>query len=124
VRYQVSEEPRALAICFCRDCQQQSGSAFGMSLIVPRQGFRLLQGDTGSFTRPTDSGSTVDCHFCPQCGTRLFHLPKSLPQNVNVKPGSLDDPSGLEPKLAVWTLRKPAWVRLPDGVRQFERNPQ
>jgi hypothetical protein len=124
VRYEVSEEPLTLGMCFCRDCQQQSGSAFGMSLVVPKRGFRLVQGETASFTRPAESGNTTDCHFCPRCGTRLYHLPGSLPGNVNVKPGSLDDASGLEPRLAVWTIRKPAWLTLPAGIAQFERNPK
>jgi hypothetical protein len=124
VRYQVTEEPLTLGICFCRDCQLQSGGAFGMSLICPKSGFRVVQGKTGCFTRDTDSGSTADCHFCPQCGTRLYHLPKRMPDSVNVKPGTLDDPSGLEPRVAVWTIRKPDWVALPEGIRQFERNPK
>lgn len=124
VRYELSREPITTALCFCRDCQIQSGSAFGMSLIVPKEGFRIVQGKPATFTRPTDSGSTTECAFCPACGTRLFHLPKRMPDNVNVKPGSLDDPSGVAPKLAVWTIRKPAWLAIPAGIRQFERNPE
>ena len=95
-----------------------------MSLIVAKEGFRVVKGETRSFTRDTDSGSTTECVFCPACGTRLFHLPKRMPDNVNVKPGTLDDPSGIEPKLAVWIVRKPDWFSIPQGIRQFERNPQ
>jgi hypothetical protein len=124
VRYEVTAEPKATGMCFCRDCQIQSGSAFGMSLIVPKQGFRVTRGETRSFTRDTDSGSTTECVFCPDCGTRLYHLPKKLPDNVNVKPGTLDDPSGIAPSIAVWTLRQQAWVPIPAGIPTFERNPQ
>lgn len=124
MRYELTAEPLTLGLCFCRDCQQQSGSAFGMSLVVPKRGFRVVQGETGCFTRPTDSGNTTDCHFCPQCGTRLYHLPGYLPEHVNVKPGTLDDPGGLEPRLAVWTVRQPGWLTLPEGIRRFERNPR
>jgi len=33
VRYAVAAEPLRLYVCHCRECQKQSGSAFGMSLI-------------------------------------------------------------------------------------------
>jgi hypothetical protein len=123
VRYEVTGDPIAAAMCFCTDCQAQSGSAFGMSLIVPKESFRLVKGATKSFTRPTESGSTVECAFCPDCGTRLFHLPAAKAERVNVKPGTLDDASQIRPMVAVWTRRKPDWVTIPEGLPQFERNP-
>ena len=65
VRYELTRAPITTAMCFCSDCQLQSGSAFGMSLIVAKEGFRVVKGETGSFTRDTDSGSTTECVFCP-----------------------------------------------------------
>jgi len=121
VRYRLTGDPMVLAMCFCSDCQAQSGSAFGMSLVMPDGGFELVKGTTKSFTRPADSGNTIECVFCPECGTRLYHRPAA--ERVNVKPGTLDDPSGLRPKLAVWTRRKPDWLAIPEGIRQFEGNP-
>ena len=34
VTYAVNGEPTSLNVCHCLDCQKQSGSAFGMSLVI------------------------------------------------------------------------------------------
>ncbi len=34
VRYEIRAEPLTLYLCHCKECQQQSSSAFGMSLTV------------------------------------------------------------------------------------------
>lgn len=49
VRYLLDGEITRLNICHCRDCQMQSGSAFGMSLVVPDETFRLTSGELKVF---------------------------------------------------------------------------
>ena len=96
IRYRIEAEPVALVACHCTECQRQSGSAFGMSLLVPRDGFRL-SGTPKRFTRSSDSGRPVDCFFCPDCGTRIYHLPASRPEgggSTTIGPGSARRPPG------------------------------
>jgi hypothetical protein len=116
VRYRLVGEPRGLAVCHCRDCQRQSGSAFGMSLDVPTEAFRLLSGTLGTFTAMCDSGRTKECAFCTSCGTRIYHQGT---WGMSVKAGTLDDTSGLQPKAHYWTKRKQPWVQIPESVRCF-----
>src|SRR5215217_6718430 len=61
VRYVVTAEPLALYVCHCRECQKQSASAFGVSLVVPGTAFRLTAGEPRTWSRQTDSGRTLDC---------------------------------------------------------------
>lgn len=124
VRYRVTGSPLALAVCHCKECQRQSGSAFGMSLVVRSEGFELLAGTLRDFTRSSDSGRPVRCAFCPDCGTRIYHEPAYAKGALNVKAGTLDDTSWLEPGLQVWTRSKQGWVELPAGLQSFERQPQ
>jgi hypothetical protein len=123
VRYAFTGEPLVLVACHCKDCQGQSGSAFGMSLVVPREGFELLSGEPRVYAARGDSGGAKDCMFCGDCGTRLYNAIESLPKTFNVKPGTLDDTSWLRPAAHVWVSRKQPWVPIPDGVATFERNP-
>lgn len=123
IRYRVRTDEGLLAVCHCTECQRQSGSAFGMSLIVDRDAFTLLAGVLKTFTRTSDSGRTVMGAFCPECGTRIFHEPRYLDGVVNVKPGTLDDTSWLTPSVHAWTGSKQAWLRIPEGVAAFERQP-
>ena len=116
VRYEVIGDPITVGVCHCRECQRQSGSAFGMSFIVPKDAFRLARGTIKTFTRAADSGRPVTCAFCPECGTRIYHEANWLPGTLNMKPGTLDDPSLVRPTGEVWTSRKLPWVAL-DGIQ-------
>lgn len=124
VRYAIDGDPIGLGVCHCTECQRQSGSAFGMSLVMPGTSFRVLQGELRMYARPADSGRTVECFFCPQCGTRIYHKAQVIPGAVNVKPGTLDDTSWLSPNLQSWTRSKQPWVSLSIEVPCFEADPK
>jgi hypothetical protein len=42
---------------------------------------------------------------------------------LNIKPGTLDDTSGLVPGIHVWTKSKQSWVVIPEGVRCIDGQP-
>lgn len=112
--YEISAEPLVLYVCHCSECQTQSGSAFGMSLTVPEEGFRLLSGTPRHWRRSSESGHGVDCAFCPNCGTRIYHRAERKPGTINIKAGTLDDTSWLDPAGHLWTDKAQPWVNLDD----------
>jgi hypothetical protein len=123
VRYRIVGAPMFLGVCHCTECQKQSGSAFGMSLVVRKDDWVLLRGTLKAFTRTSDSGRPVICAFCPECGTRIHHEPAYIQGVFNVKPGTLDDTSWLQPIAHAWTASKQPWLALPEGTPTFERQP-
>ena len=74
VRYELTGEPIRLIACHCTECQRQSGSAFGMSMLV-RQDDLKISGVTKSFVRVVDSGNENIAVFCPDCGVRIHNTP-------------------------------------------------
>jgi hypothetical protein len=56
VRYVLTAEPIRTVACHCKECQRQSGSAFGMSMIVPETSLTVT-GLTKCFTRIADNGN-------------------------------------------------------------------
>jgi hypothetical protein len=122
VRYLFTGEPLMLAICHCTECQRQSGSAFGMSMIVPDANLSV-EGELKSFERSSDSGRPVRCYFCPECGTRIYHKVTYVQGMTNLKPGTLDDTSWLAPRVQSWTSTKQPWVPLVDGLPQHPTQP-
>jgi hypothetical protein len=122
VRYEIAAEPMAVYVCHCRECQRQSASAFGISVIVPARAFALVEGDVGRWRRSTDSGGVLDCAFCVACGSRIAHTAPGEP-TVRVKGGSLDQPVDLRLASHIWTSRKLPGVIIPDGVTQFSEEP-
>lgn len=124
LRYEVRGEPLAVSVCHCPDCQGQSGSAFGMSMVVPRDAFRWLSGEPRTWSTVARSGASKDCLFCRRCGTRVLNQLGSMPDTVNVKPGTLDDRSWLDPVVQVWTATKQPWISILPHKASFEGNPQ
>lgn len=60
MRYRITAEPLFLVACHCKECQRQSGSAFGMSLIVPNNAL-AIEGQLKLFERSSDSGRPLKC---------------------------------------------------------------
>jgi len=123
VRYEVGGAPVSLYVCHCRACQQQAASAFGISVIVRRADFQLIQGEVKRWSRPTDRGGTLACYFCPTCGSRLWHATVGDDATISVKGGSLDQPPDLRTAFHIWTRRKLSGVVIPEDARQFPGEP-
>jgi len=123
VRYEVGKEPLATVACHCRDCQKLSASAFSITMVIPADSFRLLQGELRSFERATASGGSAICHFCPTCGNRVYHVDPQNPAFYRLKPGGLDDTSQIVPQAHVWVSRAQPWFEFPAGIPTFETQP-
>ena len=124
IRYRLLGEPTALYACHCRLCQQQSASAFGMSMLVERDAIGFSGAEPRVYLTSGDSGHRKHCAFCGECGTRLYHTGADKSSILSIKAGSLDDTSGLVPTCHLWTRSAQPWVAplLEDAVC-FEREP-
>lgn len=123
VRYEVTTMPLTLYACHCTECQRQSSSGFGMSMPVERSGFHIRRGVPQQWTRSSASGREVACAFCPSCGIRLFHAPSRNLSIVNIKPGTLDNTSWLNPVGHLWVGSAQQWLSLPQDVLLFDGQP-
>jgi hypothetical protein len=90
-----------------------------MSMPVKKDGL-IVTGPTKQFTRIADSGGEVTGVFCPDCGTRIYHVPQPAQDVVSLKPGTLDDTSWLRPGTFIWMKSAQGWVPIPNGVRALE----
>jgi hypothetical protein len=123
VRYEVTGAPKQLVVCHCTDCQRQSGSAFGMTLVVEEGDFRLTKGEVKTFESKSDAGRDKLGAFCPECGTRIYHKPEYRKGFVSVKPGTLDDTATLTPDIHIWTASRQPWITIPKDVEAHEKSP-
>jgi hypothetical protein len=125
IRYEISGAPVAVYACHCTECQRQSGSAFAMAAVIPTEHFRITKGSPRMFARQTGPSKTMECWFCAECGTRLYHVPGGASYaNRNVKPGTLDDRSWLSPAIHFWTRSAQKWVQIPDDAVRYETQPE
>ena len=124
VRYELTGAPRATYVCHCRECQKQSASAFGISVVVRSVDVKLLNGTLQRWSRLTDTGRTLACFFCSTCGTRVWHGDKDQAEAISIKGGSFDVPVDLTDAVHIWTARKVPGVMIPDNARQYAGEPE
>jgi len=101
VNYSFTGAPLATALCHCKQCQRQTGSAFSIVTLVPAAQF-ALNGETSVFTDIGDSGRPLERHFCGECGSPILSRIVPMPDVVLIKAGTLDDCSILQPTIEVF----------------------
>lgn len=87
VRFEVDTPPSPEVLdCNCSVCRMTGY----LHLIVPRDRFRLLQGDDALSTYTFNTG-TAKHRFCATCGIKSFYVPRSHPDGISVNVRCLDD---------------------------------
>jgi hypothetical protein len=123
VRYELRSPPLKLFVCHCAECRKQSASAFGISVIVSSAAFALMRGVPKRWSRPTDSGRTLSCYFCPDCGSRIWHGDVERDETIGVKGGSLDEPVDLSTAVHIWTTRALKGITIPEHAVRCSHEP-
>ncbi|GGX55337.1 hypothetical protein GCM10007385_24830 [Tateyamaria omphalii] len=98
-----------------------SGGAPHYFMLVPPNGFHWTAGTPAQFTHPDVEGA-VTRYFCDGCGTQLVTTRPDMPGTI-VKIGTLDDPSGFAPRVAICHADALEFHTVPDGVQVFEGLP-
>lgn len=122
VRYSVGGQPELTFFCHCSDCQKTSGSPFSVELMLADTSIEL-DGDVVTYTVKGDSGGDVHRHHCARCGSGIYLKCDSDPGYVFLKAGTLDDANSVSPEMHIFTSSKQPWVKIDDGLPEFERMP-
>lgn len=122
VRYECSGDAAMVAVCHCRNCQRQSGSAYSVIAGYPRDQVKI-SGTLTTYQDKGESGQPVLRQFCGQCGSPILSDVGVMPALLFVKAGTLDDPSWLKPTAHLFCDSKQPWVPIEDGVARVARNP-
>jgi hypothetical protein len=122
IRYQMEGPAGVAAVCHCRNCQKQSGSAFSV-LVGARASALRVEGQTAVYHDRGDSGAAVDRHFCAACGSPIYSSLPAAPEVVYIKAGTLDDTARLAPRVHVWCDSAWPWTAFPEGAVRIARNP-
>ena len=123
VRYRLREDPIAFYVCHCTDCQRESGSAFGLSMVVRTEALERLTGEVRLVVVDKPGGRQSRTARCAECFTRLWSEPAKFPQVRTLRPGTLDDTRAYEPFGNMWTRSAQRWVAVAPGPR-FEQQPE
>jgi hypothetical protein len=120
IRYQLTGEPRHVAVCHCRDCRRSAGAPMVSWAMFPESALTLLQGQPKTIN---SSGSAMRS-FCPDCGTGLFYRNAViLPGIVDVQSATLNDPDALPPGVQIQVAERLHWMQQAHELPAFERFP-
>ncbi len=124
VRYRLDGEPSMIAVCHCKTCQKNTGSAFSTNLVMP-EGAIKLTGDSLAIYEERQSADSPPFFrsFCARCGSPISGQGEAYPGIVFIKVGTLDDPSWVKPTVHIWCAEKQPWVMLGDEARQLPAGP-
>jgi hypothetical protein len=121
VRYQITEPPRLVYTCHCRDCQRLTGSAFSLGLVVAENAFQRSGAEPRLLQRTAESGRVNTRWVCPECGSWFASPPRD--GVIRIRAGTLDDTSWLSPTRHIWVRSKQPWVSFGAGDETFEAQP-
>lgn len=114
LRYEIRGQPLIETMCHCTTCQNRTGSAFSMNLLVRRSDFVVTCGQPIRRGLATGSGGTNSHCFCSDCLVRTHTEPVAHPTLVYVRPGTLDKPDEFAPAMQIWTRSALSWALRPD----------
>ena len=107
--------------CHCQDCRKSTGSAFGVNIPFEVGEFRVISGETFSYTKTADSGNELTRHFCPNCGSPMYGKSPQHPGRVYVRAGVIDQPSLIGPATQSWCRSRVEWAVIDPGLPSYPR---
>jgi hypothetical protein len=69
IRYQLSGEPKVVALCHCSDCRRSAGAPMVAWAMFPETALTLTKGQP----KTINSSGTAMRSFCADCGSGLFY---------------------------------------------------
>ena len=104
-------EPRKISACHCPACQRRTGGAFGVAVFYESER-TTPAGPSSRYVRSGDSGSTLEFHFCPECGSTVFWYPAFRPGLVAIALGCFAGEDIGGPSQAVYEQHQRGWVTI------------
>ena len=123
VRYRYEGEPSAIGLCQCNRCQRQSGSAFLIGVVFPKEAV-TIEGALATFEAKVDGENALQRHFCPVCGSAVSITLDRYPEIRSMMGGTLDDKTKIRPTFSVWCVEGQGWLKLPDGITCYADYPE
>lgn len=120
VSYEGEADPARVTACHCTDCQMLTGSAFRLSLPVPRESF-VLHGEATEYVKVAESGNRRVHAFCGKCGSPIYSRAVDDPPMYTLRVGCLDERAQLPPRRQMWCQSALPWSMDLTEVPRIER---
>lgn len=117
VRYTMAGLPTSTNICYCTQCQRQSGAAMPAFATCRDEQLKLEQGQAALASYRSSERAVRQ--FCSLCGSTLFWR-QAVETEVDIFLGTFDEPSRLPPpQYAIWAAHRVSWLPDLDGITAY-----
>ena len=102
--------------CYCRDCQQLTGTGHSEMFPLDRDSFRI-NGQISEYSMTGSSGRKTFSCFCPDCGSPIYRRSERSDDRLYVHAASLSDPTLYAPGLEIYADSAQPWDQ-PKGTAE------
>ncbi|MEP1208903.1 MAG: GFA family protein [Rhizobiaceae bacterium] len=94
--------------CYCRDCQQLTGTGHSEMMPLKAASFEV-DGSYSEFRMTGGSGQPTWSGFCQNCGSQLTRRSKRIEDRIYIHAASLDDPTQYAPSKSIYIDSAQPW---------------
>ena len=116
VGYSIAGEVRNLCYCHCESCRRAAGSVSVAWGTVDYSHFRITKGQLAT----VNSSQGVERGFCGDCGSALTYRHQLRSNEIDFTLATLEQPSAMAPQSHIWVQDKLPWVKIADGLPQYQ----
>ena len=118
VTFEFTGPPIWCGHCHCESCRRATASPFTTWVGVRRDACRF----TGVQPVVRQSSPGVDRLFCGNCGSPIAFQSERWPTETPLHAALLEHPEQAAPQFHVHVAEKLPWIKLDDGLPQYQRN--
>jgi hypothetical protein len=122
IQYTVAGELNRIIACHCVNCRKISGAGCSHNLVVKTDQLQVTRGEPQVYADTAASGNRLYRHFCGRCGSSLFSRRAAMPEITVLKAGSLDDASGAQLAMNIWTDSALPWMAIDPAIEHHAQN--
>lgn len=111
IEWQVKLEDRAHILCHCDTCKKLGGGAYSLNQIVPKENLQITKGKLNTYTYHGDSGKPVNCYYCPNCTTHIYHHQTVMGDKIVIRTILLDQGKSLKAGAEIFGKDRLSWVK-------------
>jgi hypothetical protein len=117
MRFEARGEPYRVGICHCLTCRKVHGAPFNFYVVFPSDAVSV----TGEVTMFASSEQGRR-YSCKACGAPVYSQ-YDRPDEIDLYPGSFDQPGLFQPSYELWTVRREPWLpKIKTTARRYETN--
>ncbi|KAI5920761.1 Mss4-like protein [Camillea tinctor] len=98
-------------LCHCGTCQKLGGGPYSMNQIVHQDDLRIIQGQLKTYTYTGASGNPVNCYYCDNCTSHVYHHQAVMHDKIIVRTMLLDGGGDMEPSAEIFAEGKLPWIQ-------------